>query len=165
MDTNKHTAKRELKGGNTAEVTIERGTWDEKVSLDGWETGTIKTHLIDRTEIVIKNKAGRVIVSGSELITDFDPRLDKTYIENNCSARIGRAGLTEIAYKLIMSAIDEADAAVKKTAKQIDIESGIAKQKAENDAWENSPAGIAERDVWERHEKLMREMDRDDSDY
>lgn len=40
-----------------------------------------------------------------------------------------------------------------------------AAAKARAKAWANSPEGKAEAETWERHEKLMREMDRADSDY
>lgn len=40
-----------------------------------------------------------------------------------------------------------------------------ADAKAKAEAWANSPEGKAETRAWKQHEKLMREMDRADSDY
>lgn len=162
MTTNKHTATRTTKSGNTIEVTVERGTWDEKVSLDGWETGTVKTHLVNRTTIAIKG-GNKVLVTGRELSTKFSPGSD--YAKKGCVARLSNVGLGQAAYDLILSAIAEAEAAVPKTARQIEIETAEAKRNADYAAWEKSPEGIEDRNAWERHENLMYEMNRADSDY
>lgn len=161
MTTNKYTATRTTSTGNTIEVTVENGTWDENINLDGWDTGSIKTHLIHHTNIAIKD--------GSKILTSADTirplgKFDKS-APVSAIAKLGNAYIGQKAHDLIVSAIAEAEANAPKTARQIEIETAEAELKARQDAWEKSPEGIAERKEWEEYERFTREMERPDSDY
>jgi hypothetical protein len=166
--TNKHTAIRKTDTGKTIEVTIERGTWDENINLDGWDTGTVKTHLVNRTTIILRDVTGKVLTSGDEISMVTPTAYHKNYkdlIAKGAIARIGDAFVGQATVDIINSAIAESDAATPKTARQIEIETAEAKRKTEQDAWKNSPEGKADAKAMRRHEQLVREMDRPDSDY
>lgn len=60
------TTKSENKvNGKTIKVTLERGTWEEEINLDGFVCGS-KTHLVDRLEITLLDGNKRVD-SGSKI--------------------------------------------------------------------------------------------------
>lgn len=165
--TNKHTVTRKTKSGNTIEVTVERGTWDEEVSLDGMKTGSIKTHVVDNKHIVLRDKNGKMLTRGSS-ISKIDPMFYGNYdelVSKGVVARVGDAYLGQEVLDLINSALAKASENAPKTERQIEIETAKADRKAKAEAWANSPEGIAEREEWERYEEFKREMERPDSDY
>ena len=165
--TNKSTATRKTQTGSTVEVTIERGTWDEKISLDGWETGSIETHLVNSTTITLRDKTGKVVAS-ADYVSEINPQFYGNYDElvaKGAVARVGDAFIGQSTLDLINEAIADADAATPKTTRQIEIETAAAERKAAWEAWKNSPEGKAEAEEWERYEAFKREMERPDSDY
>jgi len=91
--------------GKTIKVSLERGTWDEEIRLDGMLCGT-KTHPIDRTEIVIYDASGKAVASGSGL-----SGLSKAYnqyneaIKRGCIGMVGKCYLMPDTYNLIASAL------------------------------------------------------------
>lgn len=153
MTTNKTTKTTTSKSGKTIKITIERGTWEETVNLDGHECGT-KTNLIDQTEISIIDETGKVLMSGSKL----GKLTDKKMIAQGGVASLGRAVLGQAMYDAISILLAEVDAVTPKTAEQIKIETAKAEGEAKYWAWYNSPEQIAAR-------KFEREMEREDSDY
>src|SRR3972149_1252306 len=144
--------------GKTIKVSLERGTWDEEIRLDGMPSGA-KTHPIDRTEIVIYDASGKAVASGSGL-----SGLSKAYnqyneaIKRGCIGMVGKCYLMPDTYNLIASALAELEAENPKTAEQIAIVSGKALATAEYDAWYNSDEQRAAR-------KFEREMNDPNSDY
>lgn len=170
MDTiNKHTAIRKTPMGSTVAVTIERGTWDETISADGWDTGIVKTHIVNRTTITLRDVAGKTLAS-SDRVTPMSaakvlsPKSYPDAVKAGCVGMVGAAYIKHAVLDLITDAQTEADAASPKTARQIEIETAEANRKAAHEAWLASPEGKADTAAWERHERLMRQMDRADSD-
>lgn len=166
MTINRHTATRQTTNGSIA-VTVENGTWIETVYSDGWETGT-KTHVVNNVRIDIKDKTGKILASDSK-ITPMEhckhaPEYNKA-LSMGCKGRVWQAWIGPATYDAIQEAMDEALAAAPMTDEQIAIESAEAAKAAEAEAWRNSPQGKAEAEAWRNHERLMREMDRPDSDY
>lgn len=170
MDTiNQHTAIRKTTTGNTVEVTIERGTWDETIGADGWDTGIIKTHIIDRTTITLRDSKGEMIGSGDRIrpmsaAKVLSPKSYPEAVKAGCVGMVGHAYVKQATLDLITDAMAEADAAAPRTDRQIEIETAEANRKAALDAWLASPEGKADTAARERHERLMRQMDRADSD-
>lgn len=167
METNKYTATRKTKAGSTVEVTIERGTWVEKVTSDGWDTGSTKTHLVDSKRIVLRNKGGKTIASGDGT-DEISPMFYRNYDElvaKGAVARVGDAFIGQGTLDLINDALAEADGKTPKTDRQVEIETAEADKKAKAGAWASSPEGKAEKAERERYEKFRREMERPDSDY
>lgn len=168
MDTNKTTATRKTQTGSTIEVTVERGTWDEKINSDGWDTGLTKTHVINRTRIVLRDKSGKQLASGDAVSLVTPTAYFNNYkelIAKGAIARVGDAFVGQVTLDLINEAIAEADAATPRTARQIEIETAEAASQAAAEAWANSPAGKAAKEEAERYEAFRREMEREDSDY
>lgn len=166
MQTNEYTAIRKAKSG-TIEVTIERGTWDEEISLDGWKTGSIKTHVVNEQRIVLRDKNGKALASGNG-ISEMNRVLYRNYDElvaKGAIARVGDAFIGQDTLDLINEAIAEAEENAPKTDRQIEIETAEAEQKARAEAWANSPEGKAAKEEWERYEAFKREMERPDSDW
>lgn len=165
MTTNKHTAHRTSSTGKQIIVTVERGTWTETIHWDGYDMGE-KTHVIDRTEITLSDETGKVLASDSAIRPLRTTH--KQYAEAVKRGCVGMIGsnlfLTAEAHRLIVEALAEADAAAPKTAEQIEIETAAAAKAAKAEAWRNSPQGKAEAAAMYRHEQLMREMDRPNSD-
>jgi hypothetical protein len=166
-NTNKHTATRKTQTGSTIEVTIERGTWDEKIYSDGWDTGSTKTHLVNSTRIVLRDKAGKQIANG-DAVSTITPKLygnHKELTAKGAVARVGDAFIGQGTLDLVNEAIAEADAATSRTSRQVEIETAEAKKKAKVEAWKNSPEGKAAAEEQESYERFTREMERPDSDY
>lgn len=169
MDTNKHTATRKTPSGATVAVTVERGTWDEQVSSDGWDTGIVKTHLVNKTSIVLIDATGKTLTS-SDRVTPMSaakilsPRSYQDAVKAGAAGMVGSAYISRAVLDLITDAQAEAEAAAPKTAKQIEIETAEANRQAAHEAWLASPEGKADTAAWQRHERLMRQMDRADSD-
>jgi hypothetical protein len=165
MDTNKYTTTRKTTTGQTVEVTIERGTWTENVTADGMDIGLIKTHVVNTTTITLRDAAGKTLASASEIAP-----LSRAYsqyaeaVKAGCVGMIGRAYIKQATYDLIVDAIAEASANAPKTAKQTEIETAEANRKAAREAWLASAEGKADSAERERHDRLMRQMDRADSD-
>lgn len=165
MDTNKHTATRKTATGQIIDVTVERGTWDESVTADGMDIGLIKTHIVNTTTITLRDAAGKVLASASEISP-----LSRAYnqyaeaVKAGCVGMIGRAYIKQTTHDLIVDAMSEADAAAPQTARQIEIETAAANRTAAHEAWLASPEGKASTEAWGRHDRLMRQMDRADSD-
>lgn len=161
MDTNKHTAIRKLDNGMTIEVTIERGTWAEQIYLDGQATGSIKVHTVNQTTIALRDASGKQLASGSELsaLPKSHPHLTAAK-KAGCIAWVPGTNLfaRPAVADAIKSALDEANAAAPKTAKQIEIEAANAKARAQYDAWHSSPEQVAAR-------KFAHDFGRADSDY
>lgn len=167
MQTNKYTVTRKTKLGNIIEVTVERGTWDEKIYSDGWDTGITKTHIVDSKRIVLRDKFGKALVSGDG-VSEISPTFYRNYdelVSKGAVARVGDAFIGQDTLDLINEALAEADGKALKTDRQIEIETAKAEQKAKAEAWANSPEGKAEKAEWERYEKFRREMERPDSDW
>jgi hypothetical protein len=166
-NTNKHTATRKAQTGSIVEVTVERGTWEEKLTSDGWDTGSTKTHLIDETRIVLRDKSGKEVMRGDK-VSAINPKLYNNYKEltaKGAVARVGDAFIGQATLDLINEALTEADAATPRTALQIEIETDKANRKAAAEAWKNSPEGKAAQEEQGRYEAFKREMERPDSDY
>lgn len=166
--TNKYTATRKSQTGSTIEVTVERGTWDEKIYSDGWDTGSTKTHLVNDTRIVLRDKTGKQIESGDEVRMVTPTAYFKNYkdlIAKGAIARVGDSFIGQATLGLINEALAEANAATSKTSRQIEIETAESTQKAAAEAWKNSPEGKASMKQQEQYERFMREMERPDSDY
>lgn len=166
-DTNKHTATRKTQTGGLIEVTVERGTWDEKIYSDGWDIGSTKTHLVNSTRIVLRDKAGKVIAQGDEAST-INPQLygnHKELMAKGAVARVGDAFIGQSTLDLINEALAEADAKASRTSRQTEIETAEAKKKAKAEAWRNSPEGRAAAKQEADYERFVREMERPDSDY
>jgi hypothetical protein len=167
MQTNKYMATRKTKSGNTIEVTVERGTWNEKVTSDGWDTGITKTHIVDSKRIVFRNKAGKALASGDN-VSEINPMFYSNYdemIAKGAVARVGDAFIGQDTLDLINDALAEADEGAPKTGQQVDIETAQVEQRAKAEVWANSPRGKAEAEDRERYEQFKREMERPDSDY
>lgn len=167
-NTNKHIATRKTQTGNTIEVTIERGTWDENINSDGWDTGLTRTHVINNTSIVLRDKTGKQLAEGDDVSLVTPTAYFKNYkelIAKGAIARVGDAFIGQTTLDLINEALAEADAATAKTPRQIEIETAETEKKAKAEAWKNSPAGKAAAVEQERYERFMREMERPDSDY
>jgi hypothetical protein len=155
------------KTGSTIEVTVERGTWDEEISLDGWKTGSVETHTVDSKRIVLRDKNGKALASGNG-VSEIDRAFYWNYDElvaKGIAGRVGDAFVGQEACALINEASAEAEKNASKTDRQIEIETTEAERKAKAEAWANSPEGIAERENWENYEAFKREMERPDSDY
>lgn len=168
MDRNKYTANRQTQNGSTIEVTIERGTWDEKINADGWDTGLTKTHVINNTCIVLRDKTGKQIAQGDgvSLVTPTAYFSNyKDLIAKGAIARVGDAFVGQTTLNLINDALAEADAATPRTPRQIEIETKEAERKAKAEAWKNSPAGKAAAEEQEQYEQFMRKMEHPNSDY
>lgn len=164
---NKSTATKTTKSGNLITVTIEQGTWSETVSLDGHEVGA-KTHLVDRMEIKVTDPNGKVLIEGDHISMITPEAYFSSYDEfvaKGLVARIGDSYISQVSLDLINTVIDEAKSNCEKTEEQVKIETAIAEKNAKVVAWENSPEGKAEIEAMRRQEELMREMDREDSDY
>jgi hypothetical protein len=164
---NKSTATKTTKSGNLITVTIEQGTWIETVSIDGHEVGA-KTHLVDRMEIKVTDQSGKVLIKGDHISMITPEAYFSSYDEfvaKGIVARIGDSYISQVTLDLIDEVISEAKSNCEKTEEQIEIETVIAEKNAKVEAWENSPEGKAEIEDMNRHEELMREMDREDSDY
>lgn len=167
MATNKYTATRKI-DDKAIQVTVERGTWDEKKYLDGYYTGT-ETHIVNKMTICLIDANGNVVVSGNEIkpmsyAKVHYPRQYDEAVNAGCVGMLGRAFLRSEVHGLIVDAIAEADANTPKTTEQIEIETAEAERAAKMDAWRNSPEGKAGAEAQERHERLMREMDDPNSD-
>lgn len=133
MEINKTTVTRKVqKTGSVIEVKIERGTWDERILSDGWDTGTTKTHLVDSTTITLRDKRGKLIAQGNgvSMLTPATYFNHKDLVAKGAIARVGDAFITQGALDLINEALSEADAATPRTARQIEIETEIAKAAA-----------------------------------
>lgn len=169
MDTTTHTATRKTATGSIVEVTIERGTWDENVTADGMDIGLIKTHIVNTVTITLRDATGKFLASSDRVIPMsaakvLSPKSYPDAVKAGCVGMVGAAYIKPATRDLIVSAIDEAEGAAPKTAKQIEIETAEANRKAAHEAWLASPAGKADTEAWERHERIMRQMDRADSD-
>jgi uncharacterized Zn ribbon protein len=157
---NKHTAIRKTNSGKTIEVTVERGTWNEEISLDGMATGTIKTHIIDSTNIILRDQSGKALTTGDsiDMVTPLLYHNHAELISKGAVARIGDAYITREIVDLANDAIAECIAAAPKTAEQVAIDTANAQAEIERDAWYDSAEQVNAR-------KLEREMERPDSDY
>lgn len=168
MDRNKYTATRQTPTGSIIEVTIERGTWDEKINADGWDTGLTKTHVVNNTSIVLRDRTGKQLANGDHISLVTPTAYFKNYkelIAKGAIARVGDAFIGQVTLDLINDAIKEADAATPRTSLQIEIETVEAEKKAKAEAWENSPAGRAAAKEQEEYEQFMRKMEAPNSDY
>lgn len=168
MDRNKYTATRQTPTGSVIEVTVERGTWVEKINADGWDTGLTKTHVINNTSIVLRDKTGKQLAEGDDVSLVTPTAHFKNYkelIAKGAIARVGDAFVGQVTLNLINDALAEADAATPRTPCQIEIETKEAEQKAAAEAWKNSPAGIASAKEQEEYERFMRKMEAPNSDY
>lgn len=168
-NTNKHIATRKLSSGLTIRVTVERGTWTEQKNWDGYEMGT-ETHVVNRTEIALLDGSGKVLTTDSEIRPLEAGRIAyakqyKQAVESGCVGMLGKAFVKQDTADIIAQAIAEADAAAPKTAEQIAIETDETERQAKAEAWRNSPEGKADAEAMRSHNRLMRKMDRADSDY
>lgn len=166
-NTNKHTATRQTPTGSLVEVTVERGTWDEKITSDGWDTGSTKTHLVNDTRIVLRDKAGKEVMRGSEA-SAIDPKLygnHKELAAKGAVARVGDAFIGQATLDLINDALAEADAAAPKTTCQIEIETAEKERKAATEAWRNSSEGQKAAKEQADYEQFVRKMEDPNSDY
>lgn len=163
--TNKHTVTREIGGGNSVRVTVERGTWDEEKRLDGECVGT-ETHAVDRTEIELL-RGGKVLVKDDRItrLSDLSAKQQKEAKKSGYAGMVGKAWLKPDTLEIVESAITEAEDAVQKTSEQIAIEDAESESEAEAKAWRNSPEGKARSEDAEHHERFVREMERENSDY
>ena len=80
-------------------------------------------------------------------------------------ARLSDAYMSKATYDLVMGLIAELDAEVAKSDEFVAIETDAAERKAKLEAWRNSPEGKAELAAADRHNRLMREMNKANSDY
>ena len=180
---NKTTVTRKTQKGATIEVTVEQGTWEEKVTSDGWDVGNTRTHVIDRITVTLSSNgkvvASETLVDGKLNMVDqyfvvytadgfttngIGPNYNKL-IAQGAVARVGNAYVSQEAVDLINSAIAEANEKTEKTNAQKAIEEKKAQEKSRQAAWEKSPAGKAAREADERYANFRREMEREDSDY
>lgn len=158
MTTQTATRTIEISSGKTIKVTIERGTWEEEIRLDGTLCGT-KTHAVDRTEIALY--AGSKRLAYGSALEPLPTRHSKLAdaIKAGCVGIVGR----ELFVKpetadAIRSALEELDAENPKTAEQIAIEIQRAAAKAAGEAWLDS----------DEHRKMVefeRKMSDPNSDY
>lgn len=166
---NKHTATRTLSSGNTAKVTVERGTWGEDKYWDGIPVG-IETHAVDRMKISLIDKSGEVLASGDRVIPMEDCKIlsFNQYQDAKDAGMVGKVGQAWIgsnAAEAIKSAMAEAMTNAPKAPQQIEMEAKESERKAKRIAWEKSPEGIKSRKEQEANERFDYEMNRWDSDF
>lgn len=145
-------------GAKTVKVTIERGTWDETIGLDGMDCG-IKTHSIDRTEIALYD-GSKKLSSGNTLSA-----LPKQHSKLADAVKAGCVGIVGNSWFVkpetadaIRSALAELEAENPKTAEQIAIETRKAEAQARADAWLDSAE-------YREMVEMERKMDDPNSDY
>lgn len=80
-------------------------------------------------------------------------------------ARLSDAYMSKATYDLVMGLIAELNAEVAKSDEFVAMETEAAERKAKLEAWRNSPEGKAELAAADRHNRLMREMNKANSDY
>jgi hypothetical protein len=130
-------------------ITLERGTWEETISLDGMECGS-KIHSIDRISISAFVNGQRLDSNGLKDMPANHPQGATGYLGGNWWV----SAATEA---MIRSAIAELEAENPKTPDQIAIETAAKTADEQHDAWYNAPEEIAAR-------KFAARMDDPDSD-
>ncbi len=120
--TTKTTTRTIAFGQNTIKISLERGTWTEETSLDGWVCGS-KTHLVDRTEIIYY-KDGKAVASGCSIdpLPKKHPKLAEI-LKAGCVACIGGNWMIKAdTASAIRQALDEVEAENPKTPEMIVLE-------------------------------------------
>ena len=144
--------------GKTIKVTLERGTWDEQIYLDGMLCGT-KTHAVDHTEIALYDGDKRLAYGNAiNGLPARHPKLAEAK-KVGCVGLVGRDWFVKSeTADLINSALTELERENPKTAAQVAIEKAKADAQAQADAWLDSD---------EHHQmvEFERKMNAPDSDY
>jgi hypothetical protein len=129
MTTTKATRTIEI-SGKTVKVTLERGTWEEEIRLDGTLCGT-KTHLVDRTEIALYQD-GKMLTHGAQI--NPMPKQHKYLAQAIKSGSVGIIGgdwfVKADTAAQIEAAIAELEAENPKTEEMIAMEAESAERKA-----------------------------------
>ena len=146
MDTTKHTATRTI-DNKTIEVAIEVSTWTEAIVLDGMATDVSKTYTSSRTEIVIKDDAGRTVTGRDIKSMDAAKKSHASQyaqaVKMGYAGMVGNGWIKQDVIDAINDAMAEVEAAAPKTTIQIDIET----------------------DEQRAHREFARKMEASDSDY
>src|SRR3990167_5930192 len=101
--------------GKMIKVTLERGTWDEEIRLDGMLCGT-RTHKVDRTEIALYDGSKKLAYGDAlEPLPTRHSKLDQA-IKAGCVGIVGNAWFVQSATaETIRTALAELEAELPKT--------------------------------------------------
>lgn len=144
--------------GKTIKVTLERGTWEEEIRLDGMLCGT-ETHAVDRTEIALYDGSKKLAYGSSlDALPTQHSKLNQA-IEAGCVGIVGNEWFVKSkTAETIRTALAALEAENPKTIEQIAIENQETEAKAKAYAWLDS-------DEYHQMVEFDRKMNDPNSDY